>query len=239
MLEVRNLTCGYGAMTVVRDLSLKVANGEVVALLGANGAGKSSTLQCIAGHVAARGGSVVFDGRDISRMSPGQRVALGIAIAPEGRRLFTDLTVKENLSVGGYSRSKSREAANMESVLDLFPRLKERLRSKARLLSGGEQQMVAIGRALMAEPKFLMIDEVSLGLMPKNVSICYEAIDKLKQRGFSILLVEQNVKRALETADQAYVMESGAVVWSGSAEAALSDATLAELYFGADEIRKR
>lgn len=233
MLEVKNLTCGYGPMNVVRDVSLKVAKGEVVALLGANGAGKSTTLQSIAGHVAARAGRIVLDGQDISRLSPSRRVGLGVAIAPEGRRLFTDLTVRENLTVGGYSRSKSREAANVESVLGLFPRLEERLHTKARLLSGGEQQMVAIGRALMAEPTLLMIDEVSLGLMPKNVSICYEAIDELKRRGISILLVEQNVKRALDTADQTYVMESGSVVWSGSVSAALSDATLADLYFGA------
>jgi branched-chain amino acid transport system ATP-binding protein len=233
MLEVNNLTCGYGAVTVVKDVSLRLANGEVVALLGANGAGKTTTLQCIAGHVAARSGAIVFDGHDISRMSPERRVDLGIAIAPEGRRLFTDLTVRENLTVGGYSRPKASEATNLTSVLDLFPRLKERLHVKARLLSGGEQQMVAIGRALMAEPTCLIIDEVSLGLMPKNVTICYEAIGKLKARGFSILLVEQNVKRALEIADQAYVMESGAVVWSGSPEAALSNSALADLYFGA------
>ena len=233
MLELKDLSCGYGQVLAVKSLSLTVARGEVVALLGPNGAGKSSTLQCIAGHVKIRSGSVFFDGQDIGAVSPEERVALGIAVAPEGRRLFTDLTVRENLIVGGYSRPRGREAANMKKVLDLFPRLAERMSAKGSTLSGGEQQMVTIGRALMAEPRCLLIDEVSLGLMPKNVDICYKAISQLKRDGLSILLVEQNAKRALETADQAAIMESGAMVWRGSAEAARNDPSLADLYLGA------
>jgi branched-chain amino acid transport system ATP-binding protein len=232
MLEIKTRTAGYGAMIAVKGLSLTVPTASIVAILGANGAGKSTTLQSVAGHVPVWSGEILYEGHDLTRMRPEARVDLGVAIAPEGRRLFTDLTVRENLVVGGYSRSKAKANANMESVLDLFPRLAERINIRARLLSGGEQQMLAIGRALMADPSLLMIDEVSLGLMPKNVSMCYEAIDTLKQRGISILLVEQNVRRALRAASFAYIVESGVVVWSGPAEAALSDARVAELYLG-------
>jgi branched-chain amino acid transport system ATP-binding protein len=232
MLEVTNLSCGYGQVVAVKALTFAVPRGGVVALLGPNGAGKSSTLQCIAGHVRMRSGSIVFEGEDIGRLAPEERVRRGIAVAPEGRRLFPDLSVRENLTVGGYSRPRAREAANLERVLALFPRLAERLHSKARMLSGGEQQMATIGRALMAEPRCLLIDEVSLGLMPKNINICYAAIEELKREGHSILLVEQNAKRALETADRAYVMESGLLVWQGAAEEARSDPKLADLYLG-------
>jgi branched-chain amino acid transport system ATP-binding protein len=233
MLELSNLSCGYGQMLAVKDLSFTVSQGAALALLGPNGAGKSSTLMCIAGTVRLRSGSIRFEGEDIGTLKPEQRIQRGIAVAPEGRRLFADLTVRENLVIGGYSRSKSREASNMDRVLALFPRLAERMNSKGRLLSGGEQQMVTIGRALMAEPKCLLIDEISLGLMPKNVDICYEAIRELRQQGLSVVLVEQNAKRALETVDNALVMESGAVVWRGTAEQARAEPSLSDLYLGA------
>lgn len=218
MLEIQNLSCTYGEMRAVQAVSLEVQAGQVVALLGPNGAGKSSTIQCVAGHVEQRFGSIRFKGEDISHLPPTMRVALGVAVAPEGRRLFPDLTVLENLVIGGYCRPKSREAGNMQRVLDLFPRLKERLYSPAKLLSGGEQQMTSIGRAMMSEPSLMMIDELSLGLMPKMVDVCYEAIDQLRNQGFSILIVEQNTTRALDVSDYVYVLQSGNIVWQGVPE---------------------
>lgn len=227
MLELRNLTCAYGKMRAVEDVSIKVEAGKVVALLGPNGAGKTSLIQCIAGHVDRVEGSIRFQDNDISQMPPDRRVRRGIAVAPEGRRLFPDLTVRENLAIGGYCRPRSREAANMERVLDLFPRLRERLHAQTRLLSGGEQQMAAIGRALMSEPSMIMIDEVSLGLMPKMVDVCYEAIAQLRRNGLAILIVEQNTDRALATADYAYVLQSGNLVWEGVPQDGDKDALLA------------
>lgn len=232
MLEIENLSCGYGAAEVVHGLSMNVAAGEVVALLGPNGAGKTSTLQCVAGHVKLNDGSVRFAGRDISTMQPQARVREGIALSPEGRKLFGDMTVRENLIVGGYSRSGESTQKNMRRVLDLFPRLDERFESLGRTLSGGEQQMVAIGRALMAEPKLLIIDELSLGLMPKNVDICYAALRKLKQDGLAVLLVEQNLSKALESSDRVYVLESGRLVWSGRSEEARANPGLVAAILG-------
>lgn len=232
MLTLERLSCAYGESEAVHDLSLHVGAGRIVALLGANGAGKSSTIQCVAGHVRRTAGRILFDGEDIGELAPQGRVRRGIAVAPEGRRLFKDLTVRENLVVGGYSRPRGRERANMERVLDLFPRLVERIGSRAEHLSGGEQQMVTIGRALMAEPRLLMIDEVSLGLMPKNVDICYEAIERLKREGLSILLVEQNTAKALTAADTVFVLETGQLAWGGTAEAARNDERIVRSYLG-------
>ena len=232
MLRVEELCCGYGKIEAVSDFSMEVTKDQIVALVGANGAGKSSTIQCIAGHVASSSGRILWDGEDISGLSPQQRVKRGIAVAPEGRRLFRDLTVRENLVIGGYCRPRTRESQNFERVMDIFPRLSERINSRAEHLSGGEQQMVTIGRAMMAEPRLLMIDEVSLGLMPKNVDICYEAISRLRSEGISVLLVEQNTVKALETADSVYVLESGRQVWQGSAEAARNDRSIVEAYLG-------
>jgi branched-chain amino acid transport system ATP-binding protein len=232
MLRLEKLSCGYGRIRAVTGLDLTVEKGTIVALVGANGAGKTSTIQCIAGHVSAQEGHVLLNGKDITGITPQQRVAAGIAIAPEGRKLFADLTVRENLVVGGFSRPKERTPGNMERVLALFPRLGERIASQAGSLSGGEQQMAAIGRALMAEPELLMIDEVSLGLMPKNVDICYQAIGELKRAGMTILLVEQNTTRALEVADHVFVLESGHLAWSGPAAEARSSSALIEAYMG-------
>ena len=173
MLRIENLTARYGKIEAVSGISLDVGEAQIVALVGANGAGKSSTIQSIAGHVQQTEGRIWFLGEDITALSPQQRVRKGIAVAPEGRRLFRDLTVRENLLMGGFCRPREREATNLQRVLDLFPRLTERFHSRAEDLSGGEQQMVTIGRAMMSEPRLLLIDELSLGLMPKNVDLCY------------------------------------------------------------------
>ena len=217
MLRLEGLSCGYGSMRAVDHLQLQVASGSVSALLGANGAGKSSTIMCIAGHVEMQGGSIYYDGADITALSPMVRVAAGIGLVPEGRRLFSSLSVRENLVVGGYCRSRAATAPNLERVLTTFPRLGERLHQRAGSLSGGEQQMLAIGRALMSQPKLLLIDELSLGLMPTIIDVCYGAIDILKTNGMAILLVEQSTQRALEVADAVTVLESGRQVWTGTA----------------------
>ncbi|MCJ0766135.1 ABC transporter ATP-binding protein [Variovorax terrae] len=232
MLRIEGLSCGYGAATVLHELSMQVERGEVVALIGPNGAGKTTTLQCIAGHVPAKRGKTTFADEDLTARAPQERVRMGIAISPEGRKLFGDMTVRENLIVGGYSRPSGATAANLRRVLDLFPRLEERFGSLGRTLSGGEQQMVAIGRALMAEPRLLLIDELSLGLMPKNVDICYQALRKLRGAGIAILLVEQNLTKALEFSDRVYVMDTGRLVWSGTSGEARSRHDLADLILG-------
>ena len=232
MLRLDRLSCGYGPFQAVSDLSLEVGEGTVLALIGANGAGKSSTLMTVAGHVPVMGGKIVFDGEDITAAPARARVRRGIALAPEGRRLFPDLTVRENLTIGGYSRPRAAEARNVERVLALFPRLEERLDQLAGSMSGGEQQMLAIGRALMAEPRLLMIDEVSLGLMPAVIDMCYQALARLRDEGLAILLVEQSTQRAFEIADSVCVLESGREVWSGTAENARTDRTLVDAYLG-------
>ena len=220
MLCLDGFSCGYGPMRAVDQLQLQVVSGSVTALLGANGAGKSSTIMCIAGHVEIHGGSIFYDGSDIAALSPMSRVAAGIGLVPEGRRLFSSLTVRENLVVGGYCRSGEATAPNIERVLATFPRLGERLHQRAGSLSGGEQQMLAIGRALMSQPKLLLVDELSLGLMPKMIDACYGAIDDLKTKGLAILLVEQSTQRALEVADTVTVLESGRQVWTGTSHQA-------------------
>ena len=235
MLRLDQLSCGYGQFRAVDELSFDVERGGVFALVGANGAGKSSTIMAIAGHVEVQGGRILLDGEDISRMPVRERVRAGIALAPEGRRLFPDLSVEENLLIGGYTRSRQESASAQAKVFDLFPRIAERRKQAAGSLSGGEQQMVAIGRAMMAEPKLLMIDEVSLGLMPKMVDICYQAIRSLKDEGTTILLVEQSTQRALEISDQVCVLESGRTVWQGAASEARNDPALIEAYLGVRE----
>ncbi|MDH3413652.1 MAG: ABC transporter ATP-binding protein [Gammaproteobacteria bacterium] len=235
MLRLESLSCGYGQFCAVHELSLQVEQGSVFALVGANGAGKSSTIMAIAGHVGVQGGRIVLDAHDITTMPIRDRVRAGIAIVPEGRKLFPDLSVEENLMVGGYTRSRGQAENTKTKVFDLFPRIAERRKQTAGSLSGGEQQMVAIGRGLMAEPKLLMIDEVSLGLMPKMVDICYQAIRRLEQEGMTILLVEQSTKRALEISHQVCVLESGRAVWQGPATEARDDPALIEAYLGMRE----
>jgi branched-chain amino acid transport system ATP-binding protein len=232
MLRLESLSCGYGPMQAVQDLDLFVSPGKITALLGANGAGKSSTLMCIAGHVAMHAGRILYHEEDISHQTPMQRVTAGIGLVPEGRRLFAGLSVRENLVIGGYCRDKSLTATNIQKVLTTFPRLAERLDQQAGSLSGGEQQMLAIGRALMSQPKLLLIDELSLGLMPTVIDICYAAIEEFKSRGMAILLVEQSTQRALEVADEVSVLESGREVWKGKAGEALNSADMIDTYLG-------
>ncbi|GAB4207443.1 MAG: ABC transporter ATP-binding protein [Tibeticola sp.] len=232
MLELTSLSCGYGAFQAVHELSLSLRPGTITGLLGANGAGKSSTLMCIAGHVQRQGGSIRLDGEDISSAGPTERVRKGIAISPEGRRLFKDLTVEDNLRVGGMVQPAQVFAQDRDRVLALFPRLGERLTSLAGNLSGGEQQMLAIGRALMTRPRLIMIDELSLGLTPKVIDLCYQALIQLRSEGMTVLLVEQNTERVLKIADDVCVLESGSTVWQGCAEAARNDPQLTAAYLG-------
>jgi branched-chain amino acid transport system ATP-binding protein len=232
MLEIKDLACGYGAFEAVHGISLSLEPGTITGLLGANGAGKSSTLMCLAGHVTLNRGHIIFDGEDISALPPYERVRRGLAISPEGRRLFKDLSVEDNLRVGGMVQPKSHFAEDRDFVLSLFPRLGERFDSLAGNLSGGEQQMLAIGRALMTRPKVVLIDELSLGLMPKVIDLCYHALDALKAKGMAILLVEQNTDRVLKIADNVCVLESGQTVWQGTAKAAAADPDLASAYLG-------
>jgi len=232
MLRLEGLSCGYGPVRAVQDLDLEVRAGTIFALLGANGAGKSSTIMSIAGHVDLHGGRILYDGKDITAWTPMQRVRSGIGLVPEGRRLFSGLTVQENLVMGGYSRPGEDTGPLMEEVLATFPRLGERLNQRAGSLSGGEQQMLAVGRALMSRPNLVLIDELSLGLMPKVIDICYRVIRDLKAKGMTIVLVEQSTHRALEVADEVAVLESGKTVWMGNAQDARRSADLIDALLG-------
>jgi branched-chain amino acid transport system ATP-binding protein len=232
MLRLESLNCGYGEMTAVQGLTLNVPRGEITAMLGANGAGKSSTIMCIAGHVTVMSGKIVYGEKEITRATPMARVRAGIAVVPEGRRLFPSLSVKENLIVGGYSQPREHARDGIERVLTLFPRLDGRLKQLAGSLSGGEQQMLSIGRAMMSNPQVLLIDELSLGLMPKIIDLCYEAITELKKNGLTILIVEQSTQRALEVADRVCVLESGKDVWQGTAGKARDNAGLIDALLG-------
>ena len=214
MLELRNLHVSYGAIRALNGVNLRVDAGEVVALIGSNGAGKSTTLKTISGLLRPRQGAVIFEGADITRAAPDRIVGLGVSHCPEGRRIFGGLTVRENLRLGAVRR-KGDLAADLDWVYGLFPILKERLAQNGGTLSGGEQQMLAIGRALMSRPKLLLLDEPSLGLAPLLVERIFEVLAELKSRGTTMLLVEQNVHRALEIADRAYVIETGQVTLSG------------------------
>ncbi|MBW2433456.1 MAG: ABC transporter ATP-binding protein [Deltaproteobacteria bacterium] len=235
MLQLESLNCGYGAMTVVHGLTLDVPDGQITALLGANGAGKSSTILCVAGHVAVMGGRIIYKEKDITNATPMERVRDGIAVVPEGRRLFPNLTVEENLIIGGYSQPRDFTREGIDRVLTLFPRLRERLDQLAGSLSGGEQQMLSIGRAMMSRPQLLLVDELSLGLMPKMIDICYEAISELKSKGLTILLIEQSTQRALEVADHVCVLESGKTVWKDTSEKARDNADLIDALLGLQE----
>jgi len=230
MLRLEKLSCGYGAIRAVEDVSLAVPAGTVLALLGPNGAGKTSTIMAVMGHTTIHGGRILFEEHDITRTSAVTRAARGIALVPEGRRLFADLTVEENLTVGGYCRSKARDAVNRQRVFEVFPRLRERRKQVAGSMSGGEQQMLAMGRAFMAEPKLLLVDELSLGLMPKMVDLCFEALDRMRQSGLTIVLVEQNTSRALEIADSVCVLASGSVAFAGSAAEGRANVALFETF---------
>ncbi len=232
MLTLDRVTAGYGDVVAIEQISFAIEKGTTFALLGANGAGKSTTIRTIAGHVKPKSGSLSLNGKDLTNVPTSDRVGLGIALVPEGRKLFSDLSVAENLVVGGYSRIKSAQQDNMDRVTGHFPRLGERFHQKAGSLSGGEQQMLAIGRALMAEPDLLLIDELSLGLMPKVIDDCYTVINDLREVGLTILLVEQNTERALDIAEQVCILESGRISWTGTAQDARGNQDLVQSLLG-------
>ena len=232
MLKVDNINVYYGAIHAVKDVSFHVNEGEIVTLIGANGAGKTTTLQTISGLLHARTGSISFQDQNIGGIPAHKLVSLGMAQVPEGRRVFLQMSVKENLEMGAFTRPNSEVDASIAEVYERFPRLKERMNQVAGTLSGGEQQMLAMGRALMSKPKLLMLDEPSMGLAPILVEQIFDIIKELHKAGTTILLVEQNAEMALKVADRAYVMESGKITLSGTgAELAASDA-IKKAYLG-------
>jgi branched-chain amino acid transport system ATP-binding protein len=236
MLELKGFACGYGLVQAVQQLDLQADAGKITALLGPNGAGKSSTLMAIAGHVELQAGQVLLKGEDIGGLAPVERTRRGIAIVPEGRRIFPDLSVAENLLVGGYTKSVAEARRAEDEVYRLFPRLAERRRQQAGLLSGGEQQMLAIGRALMARPRLMLVDELSLGLMPAMVDLCFRALLELKRKGLAILLVEQNTHRALAAADRVVVLVSGRKAYEADGGQARRDPAMVDSFLGLKEV---
>ena len=220
MLVVEGLRSGYGSIVALHEVSFEVHAGEVLALLGPNGAGKSTSVMTVAGLIRPMAGRMRLDGTDITHAPARERVGLGIALVPEGRRVFADLSVAENLVVGAHRLPRAALEDNRAKVLELFPRLGERIAQLAGSLSGGEQQMLAIGRAIMSAPRLLLVDELSLGLMPKVVDECYAALARLQAEGLAIVLVEQNTERAVSVADRVVVLDSGHLAWSGSGEQA-------------------
>lgn len=234
MLLVENLSVSYGAINALAGASFRIEPGRIVTLVGANGAGKTTTLKTLSGLLRAKSGRVQFKGEDITRLAPHQIVARGLGHVPEGRMVFGNLTVDENLAMGAYLQTdKARIAANRDYVFSIFPRLQERLTQAAGTLSGGEQQMLAIGRALMGDPQLLMLDEPSLGIAPKLISTIFEKIIEINRRhGVTILLVEQNARLALEVSHEAYVLESGRVVMHGPSETLRHDPQLKAAYLG-------
>jgi branched-chain amino acid transport system ATP-binding protein len=232
MLEVKNLITGYGGVPILRGISLTVEPGEVVAVLGANGVGKTTLNRAISGLNAIKSGSISFGGAVISGLTPPQIVERGLIHVPEGRKIFPNMNVRENLELGSYRRGKPSRARNLEKMFDIFPRLRERTDQLAGTLSGGEQQMLAIGRGLMAEPKLLILDEPSLGLSPLLVEELFTLIARIAGEGLAVMLVEQNVVQSLDLATRAYVLENGAVAMQGLAADLKRDPALEKTYLG-------
>jgi branched-chain amino acid transport system ATP-binding protein len=232
MLEVKNLVTGYGGVPILRGVSLSVEPGEVVAVLGANGVGKTTLNRAISGLNGVMSGSIAFDGAVISGLTPPQIVERGLIHVPEGRKIFPNMNVRENLELGSYRRGKPDRARNQEKMFDIFPRLRERKDQLAGTLSGGEQQMLAIGRGLMAEPKLLILDEPSLGLSPLLVEELFTLIARIAGEGLAVMLVEQNVVQSLDLATRAYVLENGAVAMQGLAADLKRDPALEKTYLG-------
>lgn len=233
MLDIKNIDVFYGDVQVIWDVSFEVKKGEVVALIGANGAGKSTTLKTVSGILRPRKGEILFNGNPIHKVEAYKLIEMGVALCPEARRLFVEMTVEENLDMGSLkSEAKKKRQETKEMVFELFPRLRERRRQVAGTLSGGEQQMVAIGRGLMSLPKLLMFDEPSLGLAPILVREIFAVIKRIREEGTTVLIVEQNVKQTLAIADRAYVLESGRLVMQGTGEALLSDEHVKAAYLG-------
>ena len=232
MLVVEGLQAFYGKVNAVKGIDLEVKEGSIVSLLGANGAGKSSTLKAITSTIRQKKGTIKFLGKDITSFLPHQVLKEGIACVPEGRELFSKLTVLENLQMGAFTASKAKFHEKLKYVYDLFPRIEERKNQQAGTLSGGEQQMVAIARALMSEPRLLLLDEPSLGLAPMIVTSVFETLKKLKQQGTTLLLVEQNANQALKIADYAYILETGKITLEGTAEELSNNVDVKKAYLG-------
>jgi branched-chain amino acid transport system ATP-binding protein len=236
MLKIRNVESGYGRLKVLRKITMHVGAGEIVTIIGANGAGKTTLLRTISGLLQARSGEIQFDKNDISRLPTEKIVFLGCSLVPEGRQLFAPMTVRENILLGAYPQLKRRGPVreDLERVFDIFPRLKEREGQLAGTLSGGEQQMLAIARALMARPKLVMMDEPSMGLAPMVMKDIFSVVTKLREEGNTVLLVEQNAKAALGIADRGYVLETGKIIMEGTAENLLSNRDVQRAYLGRD-----
>ena len=234
MLKIKKLNVFYGVIQAVHDVSLEVNTGEIVTLIGSNGAGKSTTLMTLSGVLSPSSGTVEFEGKDLEDVSAHKRVALGLVQSPEGRRVFGSLTVAENLDLGAFARrDKAQIKTDLAEVFEMFPRLKERKHQPAGTMSGGEQQMLAIGRALMSKPKLLLLDEPSLGIAPILVKEIFQNLKRIRERGVTILLVEQNAHMALEIADRAYVLETGRVILEGNAKEIANNPRVKEAYLGA------
>lgn len=232
LLEVKNIKVYYGNINAIKDISFEVNEGEIVTLIGANGAGKSSILNTVAGLIKPKSGDIIFDGQGIIGIPAHKIVSKGMALCPEGRRIFQQLSVKENLEMGSYTRPANEVSESIEKVYELFPRLKERYKQIAGTLSGGEQQMLAMGRALMSKPRLMMLDEPSMGLAPILVEQIFDIIKNLHKSGTTILLVEQNAQMALSIADRGYVMETGRIVTSGTGKGLLQDDAVKKAYLG-------
>ena len=232
MLQVENLVVKDGNIAAVKGISLDVAEGEIISVVGANGAGKSTTVNTIAGIVKMTSGKIIYNGIDISKTTPQERVKQGIILAPEGRQMFNEMSVKENLLMGAYLQDSASANQMFDTIFDLFPILKSRLKQPAGTLSGGEQQMLCIGRAMMSKPKLLMLDEPSLGLAPLIVKEIFELIKRIREMGCTILLIEQNVRMALGVSDRAYVMQTGEVVISGNSKDVVNMPEVQEAYLG-------
>ena len=234
MLEIKDLNVFYGAIHALKGISLTVGEGELVSLIGANGAGKTTTLHTISGLLTASSGSITLDGKDLQKVAPNKIIGMGLAHVPEGRHVFSRMTVEENLRMGAYIiKDQKKISENLESVYAHFPRLKERSRQLAGTLSGGEQQMLATGRALMTDPKIVLMDEPSMGLSPLLVKEIFSIIEELHKSGITILLVEQNAKMALAVADRAYVLETSSISMSGKASELAEDDRVRKAYLGA------
>ena len=232
LLEINDIHVFYGAIHAIKGVSFEVKEHEIVTLIGANGAGKSTILNTVAGLLKPRSGQVIFDGRNVNSVPASKMVGLGMALCPEGRRIFQQMTVRENLEMGGYSRDAAEIEPGIEDAFKRFPRLKEREKQIAGTLSGGEQQMLAMARALMSRPKLMMLDEPSMGLAPILVEQIFDIIRELHQSGTTILLVEQNAQMALSVADRAYVLETGRISMSGDARDLLADDNVRKAYLG-------